>query len=125
MGDKKLAEGDQSQGSERGVLNDIMTNLRGKVLICTKVSDKRERYIHFCKAVKGKKKKTPHHNESRKVYTNTKKTGGFEKREKVDRGKGQMKLDWNGLNVTLLLLSSIVPFSLLPKKKKQNRILKK
>lgn len=48
-----------------------------------------------------------------------KKTGGFEKREKVDRGKGQMKLDWNGLNVTLLLLSSIVPFSLLPKKKKK------
>ena len=30
-----------------------------------------------------------------------------------------MKLDWNGLNVTLLLLSSIVPFSLLPKKKKK------
>ena len=81
MGDKKLAEGDQSQGSERGVLNDIMTNLRGKVLICTKVSDKRERYIHYCKAVKGKKK-TPHHNESRKVYTNTKKLVALKKGKK-------------------------------------------
>ena len=83
MGDKKLAEGDQSQGSERGVLNDIMTNLRGKVLICTKVSDKRERYIHFCKAVKGKKKKKKHpHNESRKVYTNTKKLVALKKGKK-------------------------------------------
>ena len=82
-----------------------------------------KRKVHTFLQSSKRKKKKKHHNESRKVYTNTKKTGGFEKREKVDRGKGQMKLDWNGLNVTLLLLSSIVPFSLLPKKKK--KILKK
>lgn len=50
-----------------------------------------------------------------------KKTGGFEKWEKVDRGKGQMKLDWNGMNVTLLRLSSIVPLSLTKKKKKSSK----
>lgn len=54
-----------------------------------------------------------------------KKTGGFEKWEKVDRGKGQMKLDWNGMNVTLLLLSSIVPLSLTKKKKKNIKKKKK
>ena len=83
-----------------------------------------KRKVHtFLQSSKRKKKKNTTMRVEKYIQIQ-KKTGGFEKREKVDRGKGQMKLDWNGLNVTLLLLSSIVPFSLLPKKKK-NRILKK
>ena len=78
-----------------------------------------KRKVHtFLQSSKRKKKKNTTMRVEKYIQIQ-KKTGGFEKREKVDRGKGQMKLDWNGLNVTLLLLSSIVPFSLLPKKKKK------
>ena len=87
------------------------------------IGHKRKVHTFLQSSKKEKKKKTTMRVE--KYIQIQKKTGGFEKWEKVDRGKGQMKLDWNGLNVTLLLLSSMVPFSLLQPKKKKNRILKK